>query len=363
MAALKSKYWFVPRHHLLASQQSDNDDGVELQLANADVSEGGRRPVEVGGPCTLLFKSFYLTKKVDRGSENDLLVRCWSKYGHSPQIETVHFLKKDVSVKQVIKGDQLAAEHILSIPSYQEENLVWLKLAIVDVKGDEINDDSLGEMLQSFGVIVNKFGSVFPGIKSLPGAFSSAGGKIANTAEIFGKLRGMIGSKKERNLFEALLDLCSVGSGETPFCYGAYIFFYDYERDHKNEEVDGSQYRLKDFELVSKDGSEPPQYAVIEVVPKVINSQVGEDIILNQHLAAGALLSDENEQFSPRQMKRFEHLQKLLKKASQFDELVEYKNLKQLISDGIKLSTTEQERLQKLSMKIGQYIKLLDDIF
>ncbi|MDJ0705276.1 MAG: hypothetical protein QNJ46_18490 [Leptolyngbyaceae cyanobacterium MO_188.B28] len=363
MVIPKSKYWFVPRQDLLTSQQSDNNNGVGLQLANTDVSEGNREPVNAGSPCTLLLKSFYLTKNVDKRGENDLLVRCWSKYGYSPQIETVHFLKKDVQVKQVVKGEQLAAEHILSIPSYQEENLVWLKLAIVDVKGENINPEALGDMLQSFQVISSRFGSVFPGVKLLPGALESAGSRIVNATEIFRKLRGVIGSKKERNLFEISLDFCSVGSGETPFCYGAYIFFYDYHRIYENEEVDGSRYQLKNFELVSKDGAEPPQYAVIEVVPGVINSQVGRDIILNQHIAAGALLSDEHEQISLRQMKRFEHLQKMLKKARQFDELLEYQNLKQLISNGAQLSNTEQGRFQKLVRKGGKYIELLDELF
>ena len=365
MAIQKSKYWFVPRHNLFMPRQSDNYEGAELQLANADVSEGRRQPVEAGSPFTILLKSVYITKDVDDNSNNDLLVRSWSKYGQSPQIETVHLLKKNVPEKQIIKKDQLTAEHILSAQSYQEQNLVWLKLAVVDVKGEDINDDELEEIGQSFKAIADKFGAVFPGMKSLPGAFSSAEEKVAKAAGIFDKVRDVIGSKKERNLFEASLDLCSVGSGETPFCYGAYIFFYDYDRKPEKEEVDGSKYRLKEFQLESKDGFELPQYVVIEVIPEVTNSRIGkdrqEDILLNQHLAAGSLLSDETKNTNPQQMKRFEYLQKLMKKTIEFDELIEYKRL---IAKGILTEAEEKrKRLLSLSSKVSKYLDLIDDVF
>ena len=358
MVSQKSKYWFVPRKNLFVSRKEARSfDGAELQLANSPVIEGDRKPVEVGSPFTVLLKSFYVTKDVDPESNNDLLVRSWSKYGESPQIETVHFIRRNVPEKEIIKKKSLVAEHILSKQSYQDQNLVWLKLQIVDIEGKKIKDE-IEEIQETFQVIAKKFGGVFPGLSSLPGMFSFAEKKVASIAEKFDEVRNAIGGEKDRNIYEESLDLCSIDSGETPFCYGTYIIF--------DSEVNGSKYRLKEYELHAQNSSELiHQYAIFEVIPEVTNPHLPEseqeDIILNQHLASGSLLSVEDGDDNSQQIKRFEHLQGLMKKAIQFDEVLELKELERLKVSS--LTESKKRRLQKLSRKVGKYIDFFDEIF
>ncbi|MGJ3250908.1 MAG: hypothetical protein ACFE0J_07225 [Elainellaceae cyanobacterium] len=345
--ANKSRYWFVPRKELFAPRGIDNYEGVALRGADSPIDHNLDQIVENGNSFTILLKSFYVTEKRDEG-DNDLLVRSWTKYGSDPPVEVAHFFRKNVPVPYFCKHDVIA-EHVFTLQEHLDENLVWVKLQILEIDGkrvktlEQIVEDSLPD-------IVDTVGAVFP--KALP--FMSS---ITDQAfELFSSLKELV-KNKDDVIFEKSLDFCSIDSGETPFRYGVYIFLED--------EIEGDRYKLREYRLEpssSAKESQIPEYVVIEVVPEVTNPFKGDDVLINQYLATGLSAPDDESQNPSQRDKRFQYLQRLIKKARQFDDLLEYLELKRIQNSNTSLTEHQEQRLQQLLIELSDYIKSLDEI-
>jgi hypothetical protein len=348
MPLSQSKYWFVPRKNLFVPRGLTEYDGASLRRADSPVDPTIDQLVQTGNPFTILLKSFYVIEDRDKG-DNDLLVRSWTKYGSDPHIEIVHFFKKDVPSPYFCKHD-LVAEHMFALPDYQDENLVWIRLQILEVDGSKVS--ALSHIFEDeFQDLVDALGAIFPGTLPFIGAIATP------ALELFHSLRELVRNKNDL-IFESSLDLCSEDSGETPFRYGVYVFF--------QQPTEGHQFRLSEYKVIpaaEHPQAQPPQYMVIEVVPEVMNSFKGEDILLNQNLAAGLVLSDtSNGQHSSQQDKRFQYLQALAKKASRLDDLAEYRRLKQQQKNGEILNEFQQQRLQVLTVELSEYLNDVQEI-
>ncbi len=348
MPCSQSSYWFVPRRSLFVPRGLPDYGGAVLKRADSPIDPTLDQVVQTGDSFTILLKSFYVIEERDKG-DNDLLVRSWIKYGSNPPIEIVHFFKKNVPSPYFCKQD-LVAEHMFSIPDYQDENLVWMRLQILEVDSKQVNtlsrifENEIQDLVQILGAI---FPGTLPFIKTL----------VAPASELFSSLKALVRNQNDL-IFEKSLDLCSENSGETPFRYGVYIFF--------QQPTAGHPFRLNEFKIVPSADDldiQTPQYMVIEVVPGVMNAFKGEDILLNQNLATGLLLSDtSNGQSSIQQDKRFEYLQALAKKADRLDDLADYRQLKRQQKNGELLNEFQQQRLQSLTVKLSEYLNDIREI-
>jgi len=345
--AHKSRYWFVPRKELFVPRGMDNYKGVALRGADSPLDHNLDQIVESGNSFTILLKSFYVIEKRDKG-DNDLLVRSWTKYGSDPPVEVAHFFRKNVPVPYFCKHDVIA-EHIFTLQEHLDENLVWVKLQILEIDGRRVK--ALEQIVEdSLPGIVDTVGAVFP--RALP--FMSS---ITDQAfELFSSLKELV-KNKDDVIFEKSLDFCSIDSGETPFRYGVYIFLED--------EIEGDRYKLREYRLEPSGHTKDlqiPEYMVIEVVPEIINPFKGDDVLINQYLATGLSVPDDESQNPSQRDKRFQYLQRLIKKARQFDDVLEYLELKRIQNSDTPLNEHQEQRLQNLLIEFSDYIKYLDEI-
>ncbi|HHP7243834.1 MAG TPA: hypothetical protein ACFE0H_04025, partial [Elainellaceae cyanobacterium] len=228
-------------------------------------------------------------------------------------------------------------------------NLVWVKLQILEIDGRRVK--ALEQIVEdSLPGIVDTVGAVFP--RALP--FMSS---ITDQAfELFSSLKELV-KNKDDVIFEKSLDFCSIDSGETPFRYGVYIFLED--------EIEGDRYKLREYRLEPSGHTKDlqiPEYMVIEVVPEIINPFKGDDVLINQYLATGLSVPDDESQNPSQRDKRFQYLQRLIKKARQFDDVLEYLELKRIQNSDTPLNEHQEQRLQNLLIEFSDYIKYLDEI-
>ena len=364
-----SHYWFVPRRQLFVPRGGKLHDGLLLRRADSAILPGMDQVVEQGHSFSILLKSVHIVDNHDRDNDthNDLLVRSVVRYGSEPEMELVHFFQPEVPPQAVIQGSEIAAPHVLAKPSHNIDDRVWLNLQVIDVDSRKLKkvahilrSDRIRAIAQLTG------GALFPG--TLPFMHSM----ISDAVPIFKSLQAILGDKDDL-ILDRRLDFLSQESGETPFRYGAYVFFQD--------EVEGEPYRLREF-TVTSETTAVPGYLVIEVIPEVVSpiipqegadpegvdtGQIGaeqterDDILVLQRLAAGLRFPDEDDQNPRQQNRRFQYLQRLFKKSAQLDQILGYRQLKHLSQAGV-LNPRFSKRLHDLESTASRYLKYIDEI-
>ena len=350
MTNSKSRYWFVPRKRLFLPRGITSHEGVELRRADSPVAPDIDQMVQEGRPFTILLKGFCVKDKRDNESENDLLIRSWTKYGSEPSVEALHLLKKEVPVGN---QENLMSEHMFAAQEHQDENLVWIKLQILEVREALVDANIIGTSLEKIKDTLPRFGAIFPGVLPFMGeATNKASGLINNLKSLLSK----DDHSDRRLVFESSLDLCVEDSGETPFRYGIYVFFKD--------KIEGEKYRLREYKLESSE-AQLPDYMIVEVTPEII-SQNGEDILVSQRLAESLPVFDEKsdnkgENFGSGNQ-RFRFLQSMIRKAEKLHDLIEYKKLQSLEVSEESLTQSQKKRLKKLSIELNEYLDYINEI-
>ncbi|MEM7769986.1 MAG: hypothetical protein AAF327_05690 [Cyanobacteria bacterium P01_A01_bin.37] len=346
----KSKFWFVPRKKLMVPKADDSYSGIILKRASSNVEYHTEQLVNNNDPFTILLKSFNVVQDKDKG-DNDILVRSWTKYGSNPQIEVAHFFKKNTPIPYFCH-DELIAEHIFSSEKYIDRNRVWIRLQILEIDGKKV--ERLAQIVENdLYHTVQTLGAVFPGTLPFIGTISEK----ANVLDLFKKLKHIISNQND-TIFDQALDFFSVNTGETPFRYGAYVFF--------QEEIEGEHYKLRAFQVEPKMAEvfdSLPDYIVLEVIPGIVNSfNQQETITVNQDLAMGLLPFDEKFADPGEKDERFRHLQTLMKKAKVTNDIEEYYGLLKKELSGTLLSDNQKERYQSLRLELDEYIDIIEEI-
>lgn len=352
----QSHYWFVPRRSLFVPRGVSKPNFPVLRRADSPMVSGIDQVVENGHPFSIVVRSVHVAENFDDADDsyNDLLVRSWVRYGSEPEIELIHCFQSDVPPLAVLH-DTIVSPHVLARPQHQVDKRVWVNVQVLDVDSRKLK--RMAQVLRSERIeaIAHTTGAIFPG--TLPFLH----GVLDDAMPLFRSLRELLGNKDDVILDQSL-DFLSQDSGETPFRYGAYVFFQD--------ELDGSHYRLNQFALEWGSGDRPvaeihpiPGYVVLEIIPAVVQS-IGDEqnnILMQQQLAAG-LRFPENDEVSGMLTKRFEYLQSVFKKATQLDELLDYQRLQHLHQKGVELNGFESKRLLDLDNRLSEYGELLDEI-
>ncbi len=330
----QSKYWFVPLDEI------QNDEGAKLRPARSKILESDRI-VKEGEAFTISLESFYVKKNYETdGSGNDLLVRSWVKYGNEPTAERIHFFQKDVPDQFI--GENLPAEHILSKQDHSDDNRLFITLEITEIDKGLKSKSSIHDKIST---ISGTFGAVFSAI--LP--FTEVGSDLV---DLLDKLRN--GRAKNISVFQSSLDLYGEASYESPLRYGAYIFF--------NQEVQAVMYKLLDLKLkpVSDQlrGQNPlHDYAIIKIVPGIINSGDSSELLINQQIASVLSQLDENEKKDESKLREhFKFLQDTIKSANKMQDLEYFYNLRLKQKLGKQLSEAQQKRYIEIAEKLGKYI-------
>ena len=316
----RSKQWFVPFKKL------QDEFGVQLNRRADSKALEFDDLVKEGDAFTITLESFSIRKNYDDGkSGNDLLVRSWVRNGNEPTAERIHFFRKDVPEKSV--HENLESEHILAIQDYNSNNRLWLSIGITEVDKGLTNDDSLSDTIRG---VAQSFGAVFPTI--LP--FSGIASNLIQLLKKVGE-----DSKKNIEVFRSQIDLYHKSAAEGTLRYGAYVFF--------NEDVQGAQYKLRDYKLelaANEHGREIlHDYAVVKIVPGVVNSGNSDELLDNQQLATARSKIDSPE--------HLDSLRRIIKYARERQELERYYNLKAKAGI-VDLSSAEIKRMIEIKQKL-----------
>ena len=332
-----SQQWFVPLSQL---RQVGGAELMPWESVHSSSIPGGGHDnvqapspdlwIEPGSPVTLSLESFCINEALDRRSGNDLLVRSWTIYGDAPPVEMIHCFERNATVGKVI--DNLAIEHMFAVEAFNPSPALTVYLQILEVDGHDSLEDELLNVAQALGRVfptLLPFTTVsIPLYKQLKSMFA----KQERTVEAFAGRFQLSGWVEHGATDPARPEASGIQAGASGLRAGAYVMC--------REPVEGQAYRLQDLKLVpaQEDGPNPPSYAVIKVVPQLVQSYNPADLLVNQKLAAALLNpthADELQepaiiQSLKQKVKALPYLQAAAQKAMLLDDLQEYRDLMQL---------------------------------
>ncbi len=290
---LKSKVWLaLPDRKYLSSP---------YRLYNES------RTIEAVEAFTISLVSCRIAEDLDgflRGG-NDILIASKSAIGSSPQVERIHYFKKDVPAGEMITD--LFANNVLIVDEYTGKERLWLEINIVEVDTDDGERQATITALQS---LVERTGAAFPVLAPYAYPFSRV---ISAINKIFSRLQ------RDQEVIRVPFSLYpsnQITRGRAPLQAGVYVIF--------PEPQYGNAFKMDDSGVLwtTEDRQADVTYATFAVVP---GQSVSQEYLRNQKLAT--LLTQIRADNDNSDRSTFDFLQDTLKDYQNFRMLERYHEL------------------------------------